>query len=399
MTLSGANTFNGALAVNTGSVVSVSSINSVVGGLPSSNLGAPTTAVNSRINLGGNGGSGTLLYTGTGETTDRAINLSGGTAGAGTGIIDQSGSGLLKFTSAMQTTAGDIPKFLMLQGSTSGTGEFAGAIADRSAANTTSVTKNGTGKWTLSGVNTYTGSTTVNAGTLALGVANSISTTSLVTLNGGTLGTGGLTQNLTLGTTPAPLNLLNNSAIDLGSGSSTLTFADSSGQGWSGNLNIVHWNSGLDHVIFGNSSSALNGTQLGSQVSFATYAPGVNISASGEITPLSLTRVLTKGDWSLDGVLNTADVPAALTALTDLNKYMSDNGLTLAQLNTVGDYDGGGVSNRDIQPLLDDVALHGSGSVAAVPEPGTVLLLCIGAVMAFPMIRASRRRRNQGASN
>jgi fibronectin-binding autotransporter adhesin len=255
------------------------------------------------------------------------------------------------------------------------------------------VTKNGAGKWTLSGVNTLTGTTTVNGGTLVLGVANSISHTSLVTLNGGTLGTGGLSQNLTLGTTPAPLNVSLNSALDLGNGSSTLTFADSSGQGWGGNLSIVHWNSGLDHLIFGNTSAALSSTQL-SAITFATYAGTAIISGTGEVTPSSLTRVLTKGDYSMNGIVDGSDVQAGLTALTDLNAFALNNGLTPAQVATIGDFTGdGNVTNKDIQPLLDLVATVGGGSLAAVPEPGTLALLLIGVMAGVPMARASRRRR------
>lgn len=169
--VSGANTYPGPTTV-IGGVVSVSSINSVVGGTASSNLGAPTTAANGTIFIGAaSGATGTLRYTGTGETTDRVVDLTGLTF---TSVLDQSGpSGLLKFTSDFTSSSAG-SKALTLQGSTAGTGEISGAIVDNSATNKTSIIKNGTGTWTLSGNNPFTGGVQINGGVLSITKSTSL---------------------------------------------------------------------------------------------------------------------------------------------------------------------------------------------------------------------------------
>jgi autotransporter-associated beta strand protein len=62
-------------------------------------------------------------------------------------------------------------KTIVLAGSSAGTGELAFPIDnvyDRKGKATTAITKTGTGTWTLSGKNTYTGPTIVKQGTLLL---------------------------------------------------------------------------------------------------------------------------------------------------------------------------------------------------------------------------------------
>ena len=165
LVLTGANTYSGPTIVEGGGTLKVSSFNSVNGGIPllaSSSLGAPTTVANGTITIGAAtfiGGS--IIYTGTGETTDRVINLAGQNA---TLVLDQSGTGLLKFTSALTIAAGNT-KVITLQGSTGGTGELAAGIPMQGA--TQVLNKNGTGTWTLSGANLYTGLNTISGGTLA----------------------------------------------------------------------------------------------------------------------------------------------------------------------------------------------------------------------------------------
>jgi autotransporter-associated beta strand protein len=119
--------YTGTTNMNNGAL-SVSSLNSWgANRVAASNLGAPTTSANGTLGFGSTTTTGQLTYTGSGnETTDRVINLNGSSGGA---IIDQSGNGLLKFTSNV-TATGMGNKTLTLQGSTGGTGEISGAIVN-----------------------------------------------------------------------------------------------------------------------------------------------------------------------------------------------------------------------------------------------------------------------------
>ena len=91
------------------------------------------------------------------------------------------------------------------------------------------------------------------------------------------------------------------------------------------------------------------------------------------------------GDLNLDGALTSADVPALLGALTDLNGFKSTNSLSAADLLAIGDINGDGVvNNADLQSLLEKLK-SGAGSLSAVPEPSTLLLsiTCVGTALSI----------------
>lgn len=182
--LGGANKYTGKTIIAGGSsipgvgvTVSVASINSVSGGSPSSNLGAPTTVANGTIGIGNGTFTPTLIYTGPGETSDRAIDLPGASGGA---ILQADGTGPLVLT-ANNTATGNGAKTLTLQGSNTGANSI-GKIVD-SGNGATAVVKAQAGSWKLTGANTYTGGTILNAGALEI----SGSVLGGVTNNGGAL--------------------------------------------------------------------------------------------------------------------------------------------------------------------------------------------------------------------
>ena len=168
--LNGINDFYGSVAMGPPGTLSVSKIGNK--GSTTSNLGRGTT-----VTLGNNGSR--LLYTGTGETSDRTFTFNNNV------ILDQSGSGNLVFSASPTLSTGS--KTLKLQGSSAGTGEFSAVLANSSS--TLSIFKTGTGTWIFSANNTYSGTTVVDNGTLKLtGVSGAISASTGYTLSpGGTL--------------------------------------------------------------------------------------------------------------------------------------------------------------------------------------------------------------------
>ncbi len=176
--LRGASTYSGqTILAGVNLAVSVDSLNRVVGGSPTSNLGHPTTVAAGTIHIGTAASASRLIYTGPGETSDRVINLAGATGGA---VLQADGAGALLLTAA-NTATGSGAKTLTLQGANSA-GNSIGAIPD-SAGGPTAVTKAQTGVWILTGINTYSGGTTVAGGTLEI----SGSVAGNITNTGGTL--------------------------------------------------------------------------------------------------------------------------------------------------------------------------------------------------------------------
>jgi autotransporter-associated beta strand protein len=169
LTLTGLNTYTGITKIVQGTIA-FNTIKNVSGG--SSALGAPTTVANGTIWMGTF--DPILKYIGTGDTSDRVLYFEGTTESYS---IEQGGTGNFKLTSAF--TYVDGAKTIEFKGSTAGTGEISGVIAD-TAVGAITITKTGSGTWTFSAANTYAGATTISVGKLI--VTGSLSASSAVTV-------------------------------------------------------------------------------------------------------------------------------------------------------------------------------------------------------------------------
>jgi autotransporter-associated beta strand protein len=299
-TWSGPNTFDGSMRIQ-GGKLSINSIGNIGSAEPTA-LGTPKTIATGYIYLGSGGVSGgTLVYTGTGHSTDRCIDLD---SSWGNCVIEASGSGALIFKTNI-ISSGIGAKTFILSGIGTSTNEISGPIQDNGTVgstkltvafsagtnmitlssvsgfttgasisgtgidtdtaisainsttrvvtlskqtilvgpinstmtipgviNRTSVTKSNTGKWILSGFNTYTGPTTVSDGTLIIN--GTLSADSTVTVAASkTLGGYGIiygTATLSNGANLKP------GGDDIG----TLTFANTGASALTLNKNTSH---------------------------------------------------------------------------------------------------------------------------------------------------------------
>jgi hypothetical protein len=303
--------------------------------------GAATGSTNT--STGGTGGIGGSISitasTGINISTGGGLMATGGTGGNSTGNNANGGNGGTGGAISLVGSGFSISQNISAAGGIGGTPNGSGTagtvgngsnitINDAGASDVISgiisglnVSKSSGGNLTLSGANTYKGTTTISAGTLQLGATNTIPSTSNVILSGGTLSSGsGAGFSDQMGT----LTISSNSTIHLGTGSNSLkftavgaTFTGLTVTGWSGSAG----NSGTAGQLFvGTTSAGLNTTQLG-VTTFTGYPSTGAILATGEVVPVNTGPIVvttaatsvTTTSAVLNGTFNTRSVSTATT--------------------------------------------------------------------------------------
>ncbi|CAM3030119.1 autotransporter-associated beta strand repeat-containing protein [Rariglobus hedericola] len=386
--LDGESTYTGQTKIQAGTLT-VSSLNSVVGGTSSSSLGAPVTMGNGTIGIGATTSAGTLSYTGSGETTDRVVDLAGTTGGA---AISANGTGALVFSSNL-TATGVGAKTLTLSGSSESTidNRIQGAIVD-SSSGATAVTKSGANTWLLAGNNSYTGATIVGAaGTLKLGASGSSGNGPLGTVAAGTTVNSGGTLDLNGFTlTNAEALTLNGNGVSSGTSTAgALRNSSATGVNYSGLLTL---GSASKIVANGNINLTNAGTITGA--TFGLTLDGIATGSSVTSIIGTTTGGVTKaglGTWTLSG----ANTYTGTTAVSGGTLVLNANtgSLAASALTFNGN---GGTFNYD-NTSSSGVKAQNLGALAFSAGQGTVLST-LGGATSSTLTFASLTARTAGAT-
>lgn len=325
-TITGLNTYTGNTTIADGAV-SVSSFGST--------SAAGAFGKGSIINFGSSASSraASIKYTGAGETTDKILNLGSGSAAR---TIDTTGAtGGLVFTSDVTVVSSTSSTIFTLSGNTAGN-VFQGKIIDTAGGSpttfNTTITKNGTGAWTLSGANTYTGATTVTAGTLFINGNSSGASGAVSVASGATLAGTGVIGGVTTLASGAKLGLADSIGHSLTFSSSAATALDISAAVGGANAQKLVFELGAvgssDRIVLSSATGGLNigsgvlnfadfsfvamsGLQNGTYTLFDTSTSIIGtLSATGLSGAIGIgTGVLSVADNSRDIILTVTGIP------------------------------------------------------------------------------------------
>ncbi len=290
-----ANTYSGPTTISGG----VLSVTTLANGGSNSSIGKSDNTAASLVLNGG-----TLQYTGGDVSTDRLFTLG---AGASAGTLDASGTGAVNFSNTGNVAfTGSGTRTLTLTGSNTGANTLAAVLGD-DASGATSLAKSGAGTWVLTGASTYTGSTTINAGTLQLGGDNRLPAGTVVNFGTAAPATLDMT-NRQQTITGLNGNTATSSSVLLGNGTLTLNDPPAGNSIYSGTIagaggTVNKTGTGL--LILNGANTFTGGLTIGGgtvQIGFndagGSLAPGLPITNNGTLAVYKTNALL------LDGVIS-----------------------------------------------------------------------------------------------
>jgi len=278
-----------------------------IGGISFGNTSAfKSTLSGGALNL--NNGGVVQTLSGNGNHTDTIsspIKISGVSAAAAAFTANAtSATSLLSIGAVTGSATASNTTTLTLNGTNTGANVVSGIIGNGAGGGTLGIAKSDTGSWILSGLNTYTGSTTVTNGTL---VSNNLrglgATTSLLQLNGGTV-------DLAFGT--ANDSPLNNTTV--GGNATILSNRLAAGAGFSHTMGTLAFTtaSTLTANKGANVTSGLQRLQFGNW----TVANGCTVDANGGVLLIlgSLQTTNPSANFALKSTDGTGSLRTYLTA-------------------------------------------------------------------------------------
>ncbi|HSH94647.1 MAG TPA: autotransporter-associated beta strand repeat-containing protein, partial [Roseimicrobium sp.] len=333
---------NGLISLTNGAVIQTASGN-----------GNHTDTISSPITIQANNGSATFTAGATSSTS--IMDIGGGGAGSIVGV-----------SSTGNTTT------LTLNGTNTGANLVSAVIGNSGNGGKIAVTKAGSGNWTLSNANTYTGATIISGGTLALASTGSL----------------------------ASPTIINNSVLDV---SAVTNYTVTSGQTLGGNGTVIGntiiagtlapGNNGKGLLAFSNGVTLNSGSTTTIEISGATTRgtdfDGVNFNGSltvvgGDLTfsfgSTSITSGTTLDIFGGTGGTLTANFTNVIASGTNYNGTLALNGGSTAYEGVFGGQ------------LVSLALATGDLTFTAIPEPSAFAAI-IGAIALVFGIR--RRRENR----
>ena len=339
--LGGNNTFTGGLVINNGVVQlnSTGALNSTAGSENAVSFGASTT-------------TGKLALNGRSYVISNLIS----NAAPGSPVVENGNA------AAVTLTVGNSQNL---------SGIYAGVIQNGTGGGALSLTKSGSGTLTLSGTNTYAGTTLISGGTLTLDATGTINNTSEVSL--GTVGTFDVTAKGLSGYTVGTLK---------GSGNVTGALTVSTQLAIGNSLGTSNFSSDLTlgggstfvHELTSSAIPGLNSADLGD------IAGALTITA-GSILDLVQLGSYTAGNkftlFAYDGLLTGTFKDTSSNVLSDGATFTDAGGIWTIDYNdtTPGANGGASASNTFV-------------TITAVPEPNVAALL--GGLGVFALLRRRR---------